>query len=234
MPDAATTHVRVNRSLLAVAERRVLVWLALRLPARIHSDHLTALSVVGTALASAAFALARVFPLALVGVAVGLAVNWFGDSLDGTLARLRRQERPRYGFYVDHVLDVVGAAVLMGGMAVSGYMTPLVALGVLVAYLLVSAEVFLATAAGGDFRLSFVRIGPTELRLLISAGAPALLLWPDGDAARAGPRAGARRGRRRRHRRPAHRPCRVGHADGPSALRGRTAPPVTRGTRISA
>ena len=178
MSDAATTHVRLNRSLLARAERRVLVWTAERLPARVHSDHLTALSVVGTAIASTAFALSRLFPIALLGVAVGLAINWFGDSLDGTLARVRRHERPRYGFYVDHVLDVVGATMLMCGMALSGYMTPLVALGVLVAYLLVSAEVFLATAVGGDFRLSFVRIGPTELRLLLSAGALAPLAWP--------------------------------------------------------
>lgn len=178
MSDPATTHVRINRSLLARAERRLLVWTAERLPARIHSDHLTALSVVGTAIASTAFALSRLLPIALVGVVVGLAINWFGDSLDGTLARVRRHERPRYGFYVDHVLDVVGATMLMGGMALSGYMTPLVALGVLVAYLLVSAEVFLATAVGGAFRLSFVRIGPTELRLLLSAGALALLAWP--------------------------------------------------------
>jgi archaetidylinositol phosphate synthase len=178
MADRATGHVRVNRGLLAQAERRVLLWMAARLPERIHSDHLTALAVVGTAIASMSFALARVFPLALLGVGVGLAVNWFGDSLDGTVARVRRQERPRYGYYVDHVLDVVGATMLMGGMAMSGYMTPLVALGVLVAYLLVSAEVFLSTAVGGEFRMSFVRIGPTELRVLVSAGALTLLRWP--------------------------------------------------------
>ena len=178
MSDAATSHVRINRGLLAVAERRVLVWLAGRLPQRVHSDHLTALAVVGTAVASMSFALSRLFPIALVGVAAGLAINWFGDSLDGTLARVRRQERPRYGYYVDHVLDVVGAAMLMGGMAISGFMSPLVALGVLVAYLLVSAEVFLATAVGGAFRLSFVRVGPTELRILLAAGAFMLLKWP--------------------------------------------------------
>ncbi len=178
MAHAATTHVRINRSLLAQVERRTLLWLAHRLPARIHSDHLTALAVVGTAIASLSFALARLFPVALVGVVAGLALNWFGDSLDGTVARVRKQERPRYGFYVDHVLDVVGATMLMGGMAVSGLMTPLVALGVLVAYLLVSAEVFLSTAVGGEFRMSFVRIGPTELRLGIAALAVALIRWP--------------------------------------------------------
>lgn len=178
MADAATGHVRVNRGLLARIEREVLIWLAHRLPDRVHSDHLTALAVVGIAIASASFALARILPIALLGVGVGLAVNWFGDSLDGTLARVRRQERPRYGYYVDHVLDVAGAAMLMGGIALSGYMTPLVALVVLAAYLLVSAEVFLSTAVGGEFRMSFVRIGPTELRIALGAGAAALLRWP--------------------------------------------------------
>jgi len=178
MAAAAATHSRINDGLLAQVERRTLLWLAHRLPARIHSDHLTALAVVGTAVASTSFALARWFPVALVGVVAGLALNWFGDSLDGTLARVRRQERPRYGYYVDHVLDVVGAAMLMGGLACSGHMTPLVALAVLVAYLLVSAEVFLSTAVGGVFRMSFVRVGPTELRVLIAAGAVSLLRWP--------------------------------------------------------
>ena len=178
MADAASAHVRINNGVLARVERQALIWLARRLPDRIHSDHLTALALVGTAIASMSFAFARLFPVALVGVAAGLAINWFGDSLDGTVARVRRQERPRYGYYVDHVLDLVGIALLMGGIAVSGYMTPLIALGLLAAYLLVSAEVFLATAVGGAFRMSFVRIGPTELRILLSAGALALIRWP--------------------------------------------------------
>lgn len=187
MAHAAVTHVRVNRGLLAQVERQVLLWLAHRLPERIHSDHLTALAVVGTALASLSFALARFFPVALVGVTAGLALNWFGDSLDGTVARVRRQERPRYGYYVDHVLDVVGATLLMGGMAFSGLMSPLVALGVLVAYLLVSAEVFLSTAVGGEFRMSFVRIGPTELRIGVSALALVLIRWPVAELPGLGP-----------------------------------------------
>lgn len=178
MADAATGHVRVNRGLLAQVERRVLVWIAHRLPESVHSDHLTALAVVGTAIASVSFAAARLFPVALVGVGVGLAINWFGDSLDGTVARIRRQERPRYGYYVDHVLDIVGVSMLMGGMALSGYMTPLIALIVLVCYLLVSAEVFLATAVGGEFRMSFVGVGPTELRIALGAGVLALPRWP--------------------------------------------------------
>ena len=107
-----------------------------------------------------------------------LALNWFGDSLDGTLARVRKHERPRYGFYVDHVLDIVGITLLIAGLAASGYMTPLIALSVLVAYLLVSGEVFLATAVRGVFRMSFAGVGPTELRILLAVGAVALLRDP--------------------------------------------------------
>src|SRR4030095_2801434 len=103
-----------------------------------------------------------------------LAINWFGDSLDGTLARVRHVERPRYGFYVDHVVDIVGITFLMIGLAYSSFMTPTIALSVLVAYLLVSGEVFLATAVRGVFRMSFAGFGPTELRIVLAIGAIAL------------------------------------------------------------
>jgi phosphatidylglycerophosphate synthase len=176
---STTTHVRINTGLLARLERRVLVWIAARLPSWVTSDHLTALALAAMAAAGGAFWAARHEPAALVGVVLALAVNWFGDSLDGTLARVRRHERPRYGFYVDHVLDIVGTTLLLGGLALSGYMTPLVAAGVLAAYLLVAAEVFLATAVGRAFRMSFLAVGPTELRILLSAGALTLLVRPE-------------------------------------------------------
>ena len=97
-------------------------------------------------------------------VAIGmLAVNWFGDSLDGTVARVRHHERPRYGFYVDHVLDVVGILMLVGGFALGGFMSPLIAAGFLIAYYLLMVEIALATHAVGTFRISFWKFGPTEL-----------------------------------------------------------------------
>jgi archaetidylinositol phosphate synthase len=161
---------RVNTGVLAAAERRALVWIARRLPAAVNSDHLTVLALAAMAGAGGAFWLARSWPPALTLVVVCLAVNWFGDSLDGTLARERRHERPRYGFYVDHVIDIVGTTLLVGGMALSGFMSPIVALTMLVAYLLVSAEVFLATAVTRTFRMAFLKVGPTELRLLLSIG----------------------------------------------------------------
>ncbi len=178
MPISATHHVREHGSLLAASEKRLLIWIAQRLPRGITSDHLTVLALCAMAAAGGAFAVARVLPNALWLVVVALAVNWFGDSLDGTLARVRRTERPRYGFYVDHVLDIVGISLLLGGVACSGYMSPLVALVLLVTYLLVTAEVFLATTAHGVFRMSFLRVGPTELRIVLAVGTLALFRNP--------------------------------------------------------
>jgi len=174
-------HVREHRSLTASAEKRLLVRIAARLPHFINSDHLTLLALAAMALAGAGYALARLDTRALWLVVIALALNWFGDSLDGTLARVRRVERPRYGFYVDHVLDIVGITLLMGGLACSGFMSPLVALAVLVAYLLVSGEVFLATAVHNVFRMSFAGFGPTELRILLAIGTVALFGDPRVD-----------------------------------------------------
>ena len=104
-----------------------------------------------------------------------LALNWLGDSLDGTLARVRNCQRPRYGFYVDHVVDAFGALFLLGGLALSGHMSPLVAIGLLIAYLLLAIEVYLASYTLGDFKISYFKMGPTELRILLSVGNIALL-----------------------------------------------------------
>ena len=172
----AQAQVRINRGWLAAVEKRTLVWIAERLPAWVNSDHLTLLALASMALAGASFALARVTPAVLPVVVLALALNWFGDSLDGTVARVRKHERPRYGFYVDHVLDIAGLSLLFGGLALSRYMTPIVALTLLVSYLLVTAEVFLATAAQGTFRMSFLNFGPTELRIVLSIGT-LTLLW---------------------------------------------------------
>ena len=173
------SHVRDHRSILAAPEKRLLVFIAQRLPRSINSDHLTTLALVAMASAGAAFAAARWDVRALWVVIIALALNWFGDSLDGTLARVRQVERPRYGFYVDHVVDIAGATLLLGGLACSPFMTPVVALGLLIAYLLVSGEVFLSTAVSGVFKLSVAGVGPTELRIILAAGTLALLRNPD-------------------------------------------------------
>ena len=181
-----TQHVRVHTSVLAAGEKRLLVKIAERLPRWINSDHLTLLALAAMGLTSLGFTLARFDRRALLLVVAALLLNWFGDSLDGTVARVRHHERPRYGFYVDHVLDIVGMALMMVGLALSGFMSPVIALTVLGAYLLVSGEVFLATAAHGVFRMSFAGVGPTELRILLAAGALALFGDPHVDLGMAG------------------------------------------------
>jgi archaetidylinositol phosphate synthase len=170
MMSTAHTHIRINHGWLAAVEKRALIWIARRLPAWINADHLTTLAFIALVGVGAALALAPIWPPALAIAIFGLALNWFGDSLDGTIARVRGHERPRFGFYVDHVLDIAGITCLMAGLGASGFMTPIITAAMLVAYLLVSAEVFLATSVQGEFRMSFFNIGPTELRILLAIG----------------------------------------------------------------
>jgi phosphatidylglycerophosphate synthase len=169
---------RIQASFLAGIEKKTLIWLADRTPASINSDHLTALGFVGQIAAGVFYALSRWNRYYLLAVIACLAVNWLGDSLDGTLARARQQQRPRYGFYVDHMVDSFGAVAMMGGLALSGHMHPWIAIGLLVGFLVLSIQSYLATYTLGEFRLSFWNFGPTELRLLLAIGNLALLRWP--------------------------------------------------------
>ena len=170
------SHVRQNTSVLAAVEKRALIWIAERLPRWINSDHLSALGLTAMAGAGLSFWLAATHPIAgAMLVVVCLLLNWFGDSLDGTVARVRDQQRPRYGYYLDHVIDLTGTALLFGGLWASGYMSPLVALLVVAAYYLVSAETYLATHSRGVFKMAFIGVGPTELRILLAAGALAVI-----------------------------------------------------------
>lgn len=169
---------RVQTSFLAAMEKRALPWLAERTPAWINSDHLTALGFLGQIMAGVFYALSRWNRYCLLAAIGCLAVNWLGDSLDGTLARFRQQQRPRYGFYVDHMIDSFGAVAMMGGLALSGYMHPWIAIGLLLAFLVLSIQSYLAAYTMGEFRLSFWSFGPTELRLLLAVGNLALLRWP--------------------------------------------------------
>src|SRR2546423_469218 len=161
---------RTQESFLASLEKKTLLWLAARTPGWINSDHLTALGLLAMAAAGTGYWWSRTNAAGLLVVILGLAVNWLGDSLDGTLAHVRNCPRPRYGFYVDHIVDAFGALFLLGGMALSGYMSLLVAAGLLVAYLMLSIEVYLASYTLGDFKISYFKMGPTELRILLSVG----------------------------------------------------------------
>jgi archaetidylinositol phosphate synthase len=164
--------VREHTSVLAGAEKRLLIRMAGALPGWVNSDHLTTLGAVAMLGVGACFwaggnALLLVIPL--------LALNWFGDSLDGTLARVRNRQRPRYGYYVDHVLDAVGFACLFGGLMLGGHMSLTLGLGFLAAYYLLVVEISLATHARGTFKLAFFKVGPTELRILLAAGTVQLM-----------------------------------------------------------
>jgi phosphatidylglycerophosphate synthase len=124
------------------------------------------------------YALAAFNRYGLLAAIACLALNWLGDSLDGTLARVRQRRRPRYGFYVDHMVDSFGALALMGGLALSGFMHPWIAIGLLIAFLMLSIQSYLATHALGELRISFWHFGPTELRILLAIGNLAALWKP--------------------------------------------------------
>jgi archaetidylinositol phosphate synthase len=169
---------RANTSALASMEKRALIWLASHMPPWVNSDHLTALGFVSLFGVGLSYWYSRYSPAGLILVILFFVLNWFGDSLDGTLARVRNRQRPRYGFYLDHVLDACGSVFVFAGLALSGYMSERVAVGLLVAYFLLSIEIYLATYTVGKFHLSFAAFGPTELRLLLIAGNIALLNKP--------------------------------------------------------
>jgi archaetidylinositol phosphate synthase len=176
IPFAETT--RVQESFVAALEKRSLIWMAERTPSWIGPDHLTALGLTAQICAGACYALAAWNRNWLLGAIAFLALNWLGDSLDGTLARVRQQLRPSYGFYVDHMVDTFGALALIGGLALSRYMHPWIAMSLLVGFLVMSIQSYLATYALGEFRLSFWNFGPTELRILLAVGNLALFWKP--------------------------------------------------------
>ncbi|HWR16638.1 MAG TPA: CDP-alcohol phosphatidyltransferase family protein [Terriglobales bacterium] len=173
-----TNATRVQKTIVTGTEKKVLLWLAKRMPQWVNSDHLTLLGFVAQFLVGVSYALAPRNPRWLIAATVFLAINWFGDSLDGTLARVRDRQRPRYGFYVDHVIDSFGAVFLCVGLALSGYMTPMVAIILLVAFLMLSIETYLATYCLGRFNLGHFFLGPTEIRLILGIGNVALLYKP--------------------------------------------------------
>lgn len=177
LPDSSLS-TRDLRSFTACAEKKVLVNLARRLPSWIGPDHLTALGVLGMAGAGLCYRLLAVSPLALLGVNFFLFLNWFGDSLDGTLARVRQKQRPRYGFYVDHLVDAFGAIFLLGGLAGSGLVTSTAALGLLIAYMLLQIHIALKAHTTRVFQIAFGGIGGTEARILLAGLNLALLAWP--------------------------------------------------------
>ena len=177
-PDSPDSMSRDLGSILSGLEKCCLVWMAQRMPKWVNSDHLTALGLLGMLGAGASFWAASDQPLALVGVVICLFLNWFGDSLDGTLARVRNAQRPKYGYYVDHIVDVFGAFFLIGGLGLSSFMSLPIAAALMIVYLMVASEIYLAAYAVGTFRIHFMKLGPTELRILFAMGTLYLLHNP--------------------------------------------------------
>ena len=160
-------HQRINDILLAPLERPALQWLAARMPAWVNPDILTGVGILGAVFILSGYLLSDRSHWWLWGASFGYVVNWFGDSLDGTLARYRQLERPKYGFFVDHTVDSFNEVLIVLGLGLSPYVTFSIACLGLIGYLLMSILVYIRTYVNGVFQISYGRFGPTEVRLIL-------------------------------------------------------------------
>ena len=172
--------MRIQDNILAVPERRLLNALCPRMPAWVTPDRLTALGLGGGAVVLVGDLLSRVSPLFLWLAIVGYGMHWFGDSLDGSLARFRCIERPRYGRYVDHATDALSNFLIMAGLGLTGHVRMDVALFAIAGYLMMSIHVFLRAEALKEFQLSFLLAGPTELRIALVGLTLSMLFYSGG------------------------------------------------------
>ncbi len=167
MTNKEQQHTRINRSLLSKLERFTLGWLASRMPAWMTPDQLTLFGFLGTFLIGISYYLTNQNSAFLWVASLGLVINWFGDSLDGTLARYRKIERPRYGFFIDHTIDGFGEVIIMVGIGMSPYVDFRIAMVALVGYLLLGNLVYILTYIRNEFRISYAGLSPTEVRLIL-------------------------------------------------------------------
>lgn len=166
LPDPAPPR-RIQRNVLARAEQRLLQWLCPHLPAWLTPDRLTALALIAAVAIGAGYVLSNWHTGWLTLAVVGYVVHWFGDSLDGSIARHRKVERPRYGYFIDHSSDGLATLLILGGLGASPYLRVDVALFAVVAYLLMSVHTFLLAKVSGTFQLSHLGAGPTEIRIIL-------------------------------------------------------------------
>jgi len=177
--SAEGQHERQYQFLLAGLERRILHRLARALPDRVMPDHLSILGLLAATGVGLSYVLTNRDPAWLWGATGFLILQWYGDSLDGTLARVRRIERPRYGYYLDHLLDAYSTFIIGLGLGLSPYMLLSVGLGIVIAYLIMSINVYLETHVYSEFSLGYGRVGPTEIRvLIILVNTSALVIGP--------------------------------------------------------
>ncbi|HUS94099.1 MAG TPA: CDP-alcohol phosphatidyltransferase family protein [Patescibacteria group bacterium] len=161
-----TSHKRVNDILFGPLERPALQWLAAHMPAWMNPDLLTLIGIIGAFIIFAGYVLSGSNPGFLWLASLGFVINWFGDSLDGTLARYRKIERPKYGFFVDHTVDAFGQLWILAGIGLSPYVSFSVAMLTLVGYLMMSVLVYVTTFVTGEFKISYGKLGPTEIRVI--------------------------------------------------------------------
>jgi len=171
------THKRVNDILLGPLERPVLKWFARHMPAWINSDILTGLGVFGAFLILVSYALTNLDRNYLWLANLGFVINWFGDSMDGTLARHRQLQRPKYGFFVDHTVDSFNEVLIFLAIGLSPFMRFEIACLALVGYLLMSVLVFVRTCVTGEFRISYGKLGPTEVRVIAVSVNTLIFFW---------------------------------------------------------
>jgi phosphatidylglycerophosphate synthase len=160
---------RIQTSLLNAAEKRLLVWMANRMPAWVTSDMLTYIGVAGAVIYAAFCWMAQCNVNYFWMAALGLAINWFGDSLDGSLARVRDTQRPKYGFFIDHSLDALTTCLICMGLGLSPLMDLSISLFIMGGYLCLSIYTYLSTIVINRFQLTYASLGPTEMRLIIIA-----------------------------------------------------------------
>ena len=180
MDKQPAEHERTSQFILGPFEKRALPWLAARLPRRVVPDHMTMLGLVASTFIAVAYMLSNRDARWLWAASIALVVQWFGDSLDGTLARFRKIERPRYGYYLDHLTDAYSTLAIGLGLGLSPYMLLSVGLGIVTSYLILSINVYLETYVFGEFSFSYGKLGPTEVRvLLIILNAVAFYVGPN-------------------------------------------------------
>lgn len=160
-------HQRINDILLGPLERPALQWLAAHMPAWVNPDILTGIGILGAVLIFASYWLSNLHPAFFWLASLGLVINWFGDSLDGSLARYRKIERPRYGFFIDHTVDAFSEMLVVLGLGLTPYIRFDVACLALIGYLLMSILVYVRTYVEGVFKISFGKLGPTEVRVIL-------------------------------------------------------------------
>ncbi|MBR6846931.1 MAG: CDP-alcohol phosphatidyltransferase family protein [Bacteroidales bacterium] len=158
--------VRIQTSVLNGVEKKALLWLAERQPKWVNSDTLTFIGFIGSVIIAAGYILSNYNINFLWLASLGLVINWYGDSLDGTLARFRKQQRPVYGFYLDHTMDAINETFMFMGVGLSPFMRFDLSCILLAIYLMLTLNVSMNAHLKGEFRLTYAKLGPTEFRLI--------------------------------------------------------------------